>query len=143
MFDEPRRRHRYDNGMYRHDTLFPLRSKFVERPDMLGTEVEDTQEIKPLDPQVELIARTSYKLGHAEANAMHGWDRAHRAEERLESKTTELKEVRDSKNYYERKFEESDKANDELIAKVDKLEKKLKPKKVAKNVQRRPRSKNK
>ena len=79
--------------VYDYDRIFPLRSKFVERPDMLGHEVAEEDKYNGLDPQVELIARVSYRLGHAEGNANNFAHQLEDTEGKLEAKTTELKKA--------------------------------------------------
>jgi len=127
----------YD-GTRRHsffDPLYPLRIKQVNEPGHSIPIEPDNSRTGNLTGEVELIARTAYRLGHAEERADNAVaamrSESNRADD-FEKKNEGLRiDLADQKSRYAR----LDKADDEKLVKIKRLEnriKRLTPKKEGK-----------
>jgi hypothetical protein len=117
----------------RFDPIYPNTRRFTESVDRLGAE-----ETLPsgVDAEVELIARSSYRLGHAESYAQSETRRAEELQTSLRDTKKLLEDAqRDARIYKERadtRYDESEKHRNEAIKwhdKFVKLDKKVNPSK--------------
>lgn len=135
----------FDEGYsFAHDQFFPLRTKTTQDPQRLETNIEADADVGSISGETEMIARISYRLGHAEAIGIQSSREARR--ERGERKETaeKLSEVTDSHRYYKNRVGEAEEAITELRATIEKKDKQLdKLKGKGKKNARRSRSKNK
>lgn len=122
-----------DQYYHNHDRAYPNQSKYVEEPGRMGAE-----EIIPsrLTGEVELIARSSYRLGAAEATANIAMRDARDASQKADETKDRLERVSNERDRYERYSEQYSGELQELRSTVEtkdaeiaKLKDKLKPKK--------------
>lgn len=114
----------YDPLMDRHyssDDSFPY--------PMYEERVRDGQmfrePIRRVDPTTELIARTSYQLGHARAYGMNAEQKARELKEKLDATQKDL----DSAKFYQQRNEERAEGWQKTAENLQKQVSRLKPKK--------------
>ena len=126
----------YPEGVYgSHDPFFPLRIKRLREPGRDDvTEPQDAY-VPNLSGEVELIARTSYLLGHAEERAVQA-ERSVRHERKVAEKLgSKLEETKRERDRYESLAEGYSNEIDTLLDSVKKKDnriKRLTPKKEGK-----------
>lgn len=126
----------FEDGIRRKnnfDSAFPRQRKFVEEIERCGAE-----ELLPINVsgEVELIARTSYRLGHAEQYAAIMGDQAHKSDRKAADLTETLSSVRRERDDYKSrneglwdKISVLEKETEAQSVVINKLKAKLNPKK--------------
>lgn len=115
-----------DFGRVGFDHAFPNQREYIDVPGRM-----DQDKVVPskLTPEIELIARASYRLGHAENGYALAANDAHsvgRENERLKS---ELENSKGNVQYYSNRCDAYAKQLSAAHEEIEKLKKKLEPKK--------------
>jgi hypothetical protein len=117
------------NGQYDarpFDRFYPRQTKSNDDPQRMGSD-----ELMPLnvDGQVELIARSSYRLGTAESNVSNLFNELRETRERAEKAEAELATAKEKRDTYESWYRQTRADKEALETEVTKLKARLAPKK--------------